>query len=235
MRAKSCLEARVAKISSDLISEDALHEVHQWRPPSVRSAAGEPLDEYEEPSSPLTAEQLESIQKAAYQEGFDRGRKEGQEAGHQEALAKGRQHIQAQVSRFEALMTLLDRPLEQLDNQVEQELIELVITMVRQLVRREMKTHPEQIIGVVREALSILPVSSRDIRVLLHPEDATLVKTIYELSENDLVWKIVEDPVLARGGCRVVTELSQVDATLESRLAALIAPLLSGERDEDGE
>jgi flagellar assembly protein FliH len=83
--------------------------------------------------------------------------------------------------------------------------------------------------------MSILPVSSRNISLILHPEDASLVRETYELSESELGWRIVEDPVLARGGCRISTETSQVDATLESRLATLIAPLLGGERDLDGE
>jgi len=44
--------------------------------------------------------------------------------------------------------------------------------MVRQLIRREVKLDPGQIVGVVREALGILPISARNIRVVLHPEDA---------------------------------------------------------------
>ena len=41
---------------------------------------------------------------------------------------------------------------------------------------------------------------------------------------------------LTRGGCRVLTEVSRVDASLEARLASVIAPLLSEERasERDG-
>jgi len=109
----------------------------------------------------------------------------------------------------------------------------LGLAIVRQLVRREVKTDPGQIVGVVREALGILPVASRNVRVVLNPDDAALVREVYALSEGELSWKIVEDPVVARGGCRVLTETSQVDATLESRLAALIAPLLAAGRSVD--
>jgi flagellar assembly protein FliH len=44
---------------------------------------------------------------------------------------------------------------------------------------------------------------------------------------------LVEDPVINRGGCKVVTDTSQIDATLESRLASLMAPLLAGARAVD--
>jgi flagellar assembly protein FliH len=183
----------------------------------------------------LTADQLQQLQKQAYEEGFEKGRKEGFEYGHKEGLTAGRQRLEEKAGQLDTLLTSLETPFQQLDDQVELELIELVIAMVRQLVRREVRNDPGQIIGVVREAMSILPVSSRNISLILHPEDASLVRETYELSESELGWRIVEDPVLARGGCRISTETSQVDATLESRLATLIAPLLGGERDLDGE
>jgi len=100
-------------------------------------------------------------------------------------------------------------------------------------VRREVKSDPQLIIGVVREALSILPVSSRNVRLMVHPEDAELIREIYALSEIEVGWSLVEDPVINRGGCKVVTDTSQIDATLESRLARLIAPLLAGARAID--
>jgi len=224
----------VAKISSKVLTGSEADRFEQWQPPSMGSpSVGEKAVHSGMRAPLLTADQLEQLQKDAYQEGFEQGRKEGFEYGHKEALVQGRKRLKEQTERFDALLTTLDTPLQQLDDQVERELIELVISMVRQLVRREVKADPGQVVGIVRESLAILPVSSRNIRVVLHPEDALLVRGIYELSENELGWKIVEDPVLAQGGCRVVTENSQVDATLESRLATLMAPLLGGERDED--
>jgi len=224
----------VAKISSKILSGSEADQFRQWQPPSMGYPSVKGKAVHGDRQAPLlTADQLEQLQKDAYQEGFEQGKQAGFEYGHKEALVQGRQQLIKHVERFEALLTTLDTPLKQLDDQVERELIELVISMVRQLVRREVKADPGQVIGIVRESLAILPVSSRNIRVVLHPEDALMVREVYELSENELGWKIVEDPVLAQGGCRVITENSQVDATLESRLAALIAPLMGGERDED--
>ena len=64
-------------------------------------------------------------------------------------------------------------------------------------------------------------------------EDAELVREAYALSDTEQNWKVVEDPVIQRGGCRVLSENSQVDATLDSRLNSLIAPLLASERTSD--
>lgn len=206
-------------------------DVREWRPPNVQHP-DEPAVEEETPDH-LTAAQLAEIQQAAHEEGFEQGRTEGHAFGHREGLEEGRGALQDRLARLDAMVSALEKPFEQLDRQVEEEIVSLVINMVRQLIRREVKLDPGQIVGVVREALGILPVSSRGIRVMLHPEDAELVREAYTLGEHDQKWQIVEDPVIQRGGCRVHTDTSQVDATLDSRLNTLIAPLLAGERQAD--
>lgn len=211
-------------------SDDA--EVTQWQPPHVRKK-GEPA--VDESPGLLTAAQLDQIQKAAHAEGFEQGRKEGQAYGHREGLEEGRAVTKAKIERLDELLLALDKPFEQLDQQVENEIVTLVISMVRQLIRREVKLDPGQIVGVVREALGILPISARNIRVVLHPEDAELVRQAYTLGDHDQKWQIVEDPVIQRGGCRIHTDTSQIDATLDSRLSSLIAPLLAGERSHDAD
>ena len=145
----------------------------------------------------MTADQAEQIKKAAMKKGLSKVR-EGFEYGPKRRSPQGRAELLEKGNPLETDDPAGSTLAKASDDQVERELIEMVISMVRQLVRREVRTDPEQIIGVVREALSILPVSSRGIRVVLHPEDASLVRRIYEVSENELGWKIIEDPVLAR-------------------------------------
>lgn len=207
-------------------------EVMQWLPPHVARQGESPV---EEAHGVLTAAQLDGIRKAAQQEGFEQGRKEGLEYGHREGIEQGRAEAQARVERLDQILNALDKPFEDLDQQLENEVVTLVISMVRQLIRREVKLDPGQIVGVVREALSVLPIGVRNIRVVLHPEDAELVREAYTIGDHDQKWQIVEDPVIQRGGCRIHTETSQIDATLESRLNSLIAPLLTGERVRDSD
>jgi len=217
------------KAGTEVIRETSAG-VREWQPPHVRNIGDLPIDE--SPQT-LTASQLDAIQKAARDEGFEQGRREGQEFGHREGVEQGRADVADRVRRLDGLLQALDTPFEQLDHQVEQEIVTLVIAMVRQLIRREVRLDPGQIVGVVREALGVLPVGARGVRVVLHPEDAELVRSAYALGEHDQKWQIVEDPVIRRGGCRIHTDTSQIDATLDSRLSSLIAPLLAGERLQD--
>ncbi|MGD8909327.1 MAG: flagellar assembly protein FliH [Chromatiales bacterium] len=201
-------------------------DVRQWLPPDIHGGKVSEQRTLQPPSAPPTAQQLEKLQQAAYEE----GRREGFEFGHKEGLERARKELEHYKHQLDSLLKTFEQPLRELDNQLERELLSLVIAVVRQLVRREVKSDPNLIIGVVREALSILPVNSRSVRLLVHPEDAELIREIYALGDTEVGWELVEDPVVDRGGCKVITETSQIDATLDSRLTSLIAPLLAGAR-----
>ena len=124
----------------------------------------------------------------------------------------------------------LAKPFEELDAEVERELLTLAMALARQIVRRELKADPTQIIGIIREAIAALPVAARDVRVHLHPEDAAVVRQNLAPTESERAWQIVEDPVMARGGCQVTTATSRVDARLETRLGAILSELMGNER-----
>ncbi len=88
--------------------------------------------------------------------------------------------------------------------------------------------------AVVREAIACLPASSEKLIMKLHPDDAALVREIYNLDEeHDRTWKIFEDPGLQRGGCIINSESSIVNADLDTRIATIVSQLLGGERSDD--
>lgn len=160
----------------------------------------------------------------AWEEGFEQGRQEG--------LAAGREQVLAELDILRQLMQKLATPLAELDEQVEKELVALAMTVARQVIYRELEMHPERVVNAVRKALDVLPAGLRDVRLHLHPDDAQLVRELLPAGEAESSWQIVEDRVLERGGCRVSTQNSQVDATLETRLARAVAAAL-GESGEN--
>ncbi len=170
----------------------------------------------------MTAARLEALQDEAYQEGFQRGVEDG--------TAEGQKQVQQRVRRFDELLNALSKPFEELDQEVEEQVVGLAMAVARQLFRREMHIDPSHVIGVVREAIQMLPAASRNIEIQLHPDDATLVSESLALSDTQPAWKIVEEPLVTRGGCRVTTDTSQIDATTEARLNAVIASVAGDER-----
>lgn len=197
--------------------------------PSIKEApAPAPAPVPHEPElRPPTAEELEALRQAAYEDGFAAGRGEG--------MLQGFAEVQAQAHQFRSLIDSLARPLALLDARVEEELVGLVTAMVRQLVRREIRTQPGVIVAAIREAVAVLPLSTREVAVKVHPEDAALVREAFlgHASEAEPGWRIVENPAIARGGCMVVTSTSEVDATVERRLAAVIRHVFGGDRLSD--
>ncbi|MBT8423053.1 MAG: flagellar assembly protein FliH [Gammaproteobacteria bacterium] len=161
----------------------------------------------------------------AYAKAFKLGQADGLAAG-KEATAK----VQTQL--LEVLQSL-QQPLQAADDKVVEKIAALAIAIAKRLVRRELRTDRAEVIGVVREALAVLPVGLPDIRLHLHPEDAKLVRQMLVPAQGDAAWHIVEDPVISRGGCRISSATSQVDATLESRLENVINSMLGDERTED--
>ena len=171
---------------------------------------------------PPTVSGLADLQAEAHAEAFAQGLAEGREAGRGE--------VRAQVEKLAGMFYDLAKPFEVLNAEVERELLTLAMALARQIVRRELKTDPTQIIGIIRDAIAALPVAAREVRVHLHPEDASVVRQNLAPTESERAWTIVEDPVMARGGCQITTTTSRIDARLETRLAAILSELMGTER-----
>jgi flagellar assembly protein FliH len=174
---------------------------------------------------PPTVSGLVDLQAEAYKEAFAQGLAEGREAG--------RGDVRAAVERLSGMFHDLARPFEQLDADVERELLTLAMALARQIVRRELKTDPTQIIGIIRDAIAALPVAAREVRVHLHPEDAVVMRENLAPTSSERAWVIVEDPVMARGGCQITTANSRIDARLETRLNTIVSELMGTDRHTD--
>jgi flagellar assembly protein FliH len=177
--------------------------------------------------------QLDALEREAWNKGHAEGREAGLLAASQQQqrlLAEAAQ----QAERVAAIAEHLAQPLAELDEQVQKQLVALAIAIARQLVRRELKAHPDEIVAVVREVLALLPISAREVRVHVHPEDAALLRERLSDTGAARAWSLVEDPIMIRGGCRVTSENSSIDAQVEKRLGTAVAAMLGDERAVNG-
>lgn len=212
-----------------LSGEEFSASAQAWSQPELHGDAvmpnGQIHHERQEEEPPrLDEEALAEIKRQAYEEGLALGKKEGLDAG--------REVIAQNIALLQQICAVLNEPLEQLDELVEEELLQLTVAIAKQIVRRELKTDPGQIVGLIREALGQLPGGALYTRIFLHPEDAAFVRKALSLDGNQSI-EIKEDPTLSRGGCKVETDTSQIDATMESRIAEIAAEVLGGERHSD--
>ncbi len=167
------------------------------------------------------------------------GKRAGQDAerGYQAGLARAQAEMQSRldelasrVRRMDSVLQLLGKPLQALDEEVEKQILELALAVGKQLARRELSAAPAQILAILRECLEQLPLAAREVRVHLHPEDAAVVRERLATPAEERAWSLIEDPTLARGGCLVRSDTSQIDARFESRVNAVLASALGEQR-----
>jgi flagellar assembly protein FliH len=153
-----------------------------------------------------TAAQLEEIQRQAHDEGYQAGYAEG-------------------AQRIAALLSSMEQALQQADQEIAQGLLNVSLEVARQMVQQALKTHPEILLNTVREAISSLPHFNQGAHLVLHPDDATMLRASMGEQLSHTGWKIFEDALIARGGARVETAHSQIDATLANRWQRIVASI----------
>lgn len=197
-------------------SSEAVSSIRRWELPQVGNA--QPVTKVAGATAQPTVGELEAISQQARDEGYA--------AGHAEGLAAAQQQLRDQLVRFDALYEAAARPLQTLDEQTEQELAQLAVAVARRVIAHELALSPELIVKAVRQAISALPASTRELRVYVHPDDLPLLKDSAASNAN---WQLFADPQLTRGDCRLESERSRLDARVESRLAAVIDAVFTDE------
>ncbi|WP_257293561.1 FliH/SctL family protein [Endozoicomonas sp. YOMI1] len=157
------------------------------------------------------------------QQGYQDGYQNGFEAGHLAGLHESQQLQKDSAEQWLALMNSLWNELYNLHQStllhLGQPLIELISTVVRQVVNHELATSRESLQQLVTDSLTMLP----DIKgghLVINPLDRPLLDPIVKQLPKG--WSIQEDDRLTAGGCRLITDYGEVDATVESRVMACI-------------
>ncbi|WP_095180717.1 flagellar assembly protein FliH [Pseudomonas sp. Irchel 3F6] len=219
---------------TDLIRARDVRGFESWALPSFDPPKPEPEPEPEpeppemeevplEEVQPLTLEELESIRQEAYNEGFAIGEKEGFHSTTLKVRQEAETALAAKIASLELLMANLFEPIAEQDTQIEKSLVDLVQHITKQVIKRELAIDSTQIEHVMRDALKLLPLGVENVRLYVNPQDFAQVKALRERHEE--TWRIVEDESLLPGGCRVETEHSRIDASVESRVTQVMAKL----------
>ncbi|MBE0489184.1 MAG: flagellar assembly protein FliH [Halomonas sp.] len=181
--------------------------------------------------------ELHALREKVMQEAREQGHREGFEAGHAEGHAQGLEkgleegHEQARqafereareaLAPLQPLAQQFGEALTRLDEEVGNELVELALATGRQLAGEALKARPRQVLEIVRGLLHTEPGMSGKPRLWLNPRDHALVE---EHLGNELAaagWAMQPDDQVTRGGCRVTSASGELDATWESRWAAV--------------
>lgn len=166
---------------------------------------------------PPPAPNVDELVNKARQEGYQDGYRNGLvalESYKQTQAAQMAAHMSDQVG---ALASDFHQRLESLEQQLAGRIAGVALELARQVVRTELKIHPELVVDVAEQALGALLASARQVIVRLHPEDHALA--LPQLSEmlNARGARMVPDASLNRGGCVVESDIAVIDAAIEAR------------------
>lgn len=177
----------------------------------------------------VSEEELEAIREAARQQGYAEGHEAGLATGHasgyEDGLAQGRAEAAAELSHLQSIAADFGNAVTGADEAIAADVLELALHLAKNMVRTAFEVRPELILPVVREAVDYLPTLQQPALLILHPEDALIVRGSIGHELEKTGWRIVEDVNVARGGCRIDTASNQIDAQIASRWQRLAQAL----------
>ncbi|MCS7100918.1 MAG: FliH/SctL family protein [Burkholderiaceae bacterium] len=183
----------------------------------VGSAAAWPLRPLGQDTGALGGGPAAERERQAYERGLAQGRAEG--------AAQERQRRLQQAAQLEALCGSLRARFAELEGAGADALLDCALAIARQVLRQELATRRETLLPVAREAVSLVIDSQTQPRIYVHPDDYALLAA--ELQGDALLkgCQFIADAGIERGGCRVETALSEVDATVATRWRRVLAAL----------
>jgi flagellar assembly protein FliH len=168
------------------------------------------------PSYP-TEEELAAIREQARQQGYDAGFKAGHEEGMAQALDEQRAATEQAIAPVRQIADNFSTALRDADQAISNEVLELALHLAKGMIKTALRVKPELILPIVREAIEYLPVLQQPALLILNPEDAAVVREGIAEELDKGGWRVIDDPTIERGGCKVDTASNQIDATVASR------------------
>ena len=219
---------------------NAFGKSRNWRyEPPEESNVAEPV--------PLTAQDIEDIRQAAFDEGFSQGKadgfakgfEEGKVSGHEEGLstgheegvaqglAEGKETSDQQVAAMQALIEQLHQPLLNVEKNVEAQLLQLVVQLTQAVTKHEAKTNPDILLSAIAEGIKALPGQESQTQILLNPQDIKLVEQQFGASHiKEQGWRLLAAPQLSPGSCQIENSTSNIDLSVKSRLNEVLESFL---------
>lgn len=160
---------------------------------------------------------VETIEREAYEKGFEAGEKAGFALGEQKALVL--------IEKLEIIIREITSLKETLTNELEPQIVELVFSIARKIIRKELTTNPDEIVAMTKEALTRLGKTGQII-IKINPSLSDLfMKHKPELTDiyPDVIFDI--DPSVAQEGSVVIGPTEDIITDVDEQLKNLIREL----------
>lgn len=179
--------------------------------PTARSESGIPRA--------MTASHLAQLEQQAKTSGESSGRAEGYQQGYGEGQQKAVSLIEESHQRIDTLVATITDEIEREKDKLQTVFSGLLVRLCEAVCLRELRAE-SNIEEIVRRALAALPVGETQITVYLNPADYQFMSTS---GDREQKWLMSASQDIEPGGCRIRSENSEIDFTLEERVDQIAA------------
>ncbi|MBN1257545.1 MAG: hypothetical protein JXA52_07550 [Planctomycetes bacterium] len=189
--------------------------------------------------------QAKDIEKAAYEDGYQKGYEESLAKGLEEGRVKGKKEARGEIldatrtlaQSLETILAELSQTRLTLRTAAEVDMLTLAIAIAEKIVRRTVALDNEVAKANALAAVELI-IARRDITLRVSPEDFKAVQeylpTLKQKFDDLERVTLVEDKAVGRGGIKAVTLENTVDLSTEKQLQAIVHSLLGGAVSEEG-
>jgi flagellar assembly protein FliH len=128
-------------------------------------------------------------------------------------MAKAREAAHDDRQNFLKLTTAFSEALEKSDEQIADDVLSLALDIAKSMLKAKLNIDPAAVLPVVIDAIHYLPYVQKPARIMVHHDDAQMLREYLANEISSQNWQILEDSSVERGGCLVETGANQIDAT----------------------
>lgn len=160
---------------------------------------------------------LKQVRQEAYEEGF--------KTGYGDGLTQAQSQIDVECQQLSQMAASFQQALAMQDTCVAESVLSLALDLAKAMMKTKLQVDPQAVIPVVLDAMHYLPQVKQPARLIVHHEDAKVLRTHIGEQLKEQGWQLLEDAQIERGGCLVETAENQIDASNEMRWKRLVQGL----------
>lgn len=180
-------------------------------------------------SRAMTASKLSELEQQSRAKGEQEGREQGYQQGYAEGQEKAKQLVNECQQQIDQLIEGITTDVEREKDALQSVLSRLVIDISRAVCLKELQFE-SNIEEVIRRGLAALPLGEQKITIYLNPADYAQLSSSKDSANNNWVLQARDD--IAAGGCKVQSEHSTIDFTLQKRLEQIVDDVFTDKSPE---